>query len=334
MPKKQKFSHVGWLLPAIGLTATLLGASAAQASDLLPSWNDGPAKKSIGEFVAKVTKDGSPDFVPPAGRIAVFDNDGTLWCEKPMYFEVAFAMDRVRATANAHPDWRSQQPFKAILENDREYLSRMSTEDAFKLIPATHAGITQAQFQQAARFWLRTARHPRFSRPYTSLVYQPMLELLAYLRANGFKTFISSGGTIDFIRIFAEQVYGIPPEQVIGTSLLAKFDMRDGKPTLVRLPTFVKPINDKAGKPVGIERYIGRRPIIAVGNSDGDLQMLQYTDGGPEPALMILVHHDDAEREYSYTKGTLKALDEAKRRNWTVAYIKTDFKTVFPSGKR
>jgi len=334
MLKKREFSPVRWLLLAIGLMATLLGASGAQASDLLPSWNDGAAKKSIAEFVAKVTEEGSRHFVPPAGRIAVFDNDGTLWCEKPMYFEVAFAMERIRATADAHPDRRSQQPFKAILEKDRDYLGRMSAADAFKLIPATHAGMTQAEFKKHARSWLRTARHPRFNRPYTELVYQPMLELLAYLRANGFKTFISSGGTIDFIRTFAEDVYGIPCEQVIGTSLLAKFEMRDGKSTLVRLPEFVKPINDKAGKPVGLERYIGRRPIIAVGNSDGDLQMLQYTDGGPGPALMMLVHHDDAEREYSYTKGTIKALEEAKRRKWTIAYIKRDFKTVFPFDNR
>jgi phosphoglycolate phosphatase-like HAD superfamily hydrolase len=303
-------------------------------TDPLPSWNEGPAKQSILSFVAAVTNQSSPDYVPPAERIATFDNDGTLWTERPVYFQMLFAIDRVKALAPEHPEWRTTQPFKAVLENDMEALADSGEKGLLELVMATHAGNTTQEFAQIVTKWLAAARHPRFKRPYTELVFQPMLEVLEYLRANAFKTFIVSGGGIEFMRPWVQAVYGIPPEQVVGSSIKAKFEMRDGKPVLVRLPE-INFIDDKAGKPVGINQHIGRRPIAAFGNSDGDLQMLQWTAAGKGKRLMLLVHHTDELREYAYDRkshiGRLdKALDEAKKRGWTVVDMKSDWKIIYP----
>ncbi len=307
--------------------------TSAQA-DPLPSWNDGKAKRSIMDFVAKVTKPGTSDFVAPAERIATFDNDGTLWAEQPIYFQMLFTFDRVRELAPKHPEWNARQAFKAVLENDMKGLAASDEKGIAELLMAAHAGMTTDEFAQIVKNWLATARHPTFKRPYTDLVYQPMLELLAYLRANGFKTYIVSGGGIEFMRPWAEQVYGIPPEQVIGSSIKTKFELRDGKPVLVRLPE-VDFIDDKEGKPVGIHKFIGRRPIAAFGNSDGDLQMLQWTTADAAgPRFALIVHHDDAGREFAYDRespvGRLDhALDEASQKGWTVVSMKQDWKRVF-----
>jgi phosphoglycolate phosphatase-like HAD superfamily hydrolase len=304
------------------------------SADPLPSWNDGPAKQAITSFVATVTDPNSSAYVEPEERIAVFDNDGTLWAEQPLYFQLLFALDRVRAMAAEHPEWRDQGPFRAILENDREALARMSEHDIVQVVMATHAGMTVDEFGNYVADWLATARHPRFDQPFTGMAYQPMLELLEYLRANEFKTFIVSGGGIDFMRVFTEDVYGIEPEQVIGSSGVTRFEWRAGEPVLVKQPE-IEFVDDKEGKPVGINRFIGRRPIAAFGNSDGDLQMLQYTAAGAGPRLMALVHHDDAEREWAYDRDSSighldEALDEAAERGWTVISMKIDWKRVFP----
>ena len=307
---------------------------ASAADEPLPSWQDGPARRAIIDFVARITREGGPDFVPPAERIATFDNDGTLWTEQPMYIQMAFALDRVKALAPQHPEWRDQQPFKAVLEGDLKALAASGEKGLVGLLVATHAGMTTEEFEQIVKDWLATAKHPRFNRPYTACIYQPMVELLAYLRANGFKTYIVSGGGIEFMRPWTEKAYGIPPEQVIGSSIKTKFEMRDGKPVLMRLPE-IDFIDDKDGKPVGIGKFIGRRPILAFGNSDGDQQMLQWTAAGSGARFMGLVHHTDAEREYAYDRssefGRLdKALDEAKARGWTVVSMKDEWKTIFP----
>ncbi len=322
------------LMVATLFCALSIAATVSQAAGPLPSWNDGEAKKSIIQFVAKVTKEGGPDFVPPAGRIAVFDNDGTLWCEQPAYFQLLFAMDRVKALASQHPEWKDQQPFKAVLEHDMKALAASGEKGLLQLIMVSHAGMTTEEFEKSVKEWLASARHPRFKRPYTDLVYQPMQELLAYLRENGFKTYIVSGGGIEFMRPWTEKVYGVPPEQVIGSSIRTKFELRDGKPVLLRLPE-IDFIDDKEGKPVGIHKFIGRRPILAVGNSDGDLQMLQWTAAGEGLRLMALVHHTDAEREWAYDRrspiGRLdKALDEARKRGWTLVDMMKDWKAIFP----
>ena len=320
------------MLPA--LTLLLLAVAAvSQPADPLPSWNDGPAKKAITEFVTRVTTQGGPDFIPVEQRIATFDNDGTLWTEQPIYFQFAFALDRVRALAPKHPEWKSKQPFKGILERDMKAVMATGEKGLLEVIAATHAGMTTEEFNQIVKDWLAQARHPRFQRPYTDLVYQPMLELLAYLRANGFKTFIVSGGGVEFMRAFAEQVYGIPPEQIVGSTGEAKFELRNGKPVLVKLPK-VNHVDDGPGKPVGINRFIGRRPVLAFGNSDGDHQMLQWTAAGAGPRFMGLVRHTDAAREWAYDRqshiGRLdKALDEATARGWTVVDMKTDWKKVY-----
>jgi hypothetical protein len=319
------------------LVAGLCGfasTSALTQTDPLPSWYEGPAKKSISDFVARVTTQGGPDFVPPAERVAVFDNDGTLWSEQPMYVQLAFALDRVKALAPQHPEWKDKQPFKAVLEGDMKTLAESGERGLLELIMATHAGMTAEEFAKIVTDWLATARHPRFNRPYTELVYQPMLELLAYLRANGFKTFIVSGGGVEFMRPWTEKVYGVPPEQVVGSSGKTKFEMRDGRPILFRLPE-VNFIDDKAGKPVGINEQIGRRPIAAFGNSDGDLEMLQWTTMSGGVRFGLIVHHTDAEREYAYDRnspfGRLdKALDAAALNRWTVVDMKSDWKKVFP----
>jgi phosphoserine phosphatase len=319
---------------AIFLTFTLTPAVAFAQSDPLPSWNDTAPKAAIVEFVEKVSKEGSPDFVPEPERIAVFDNDGTLWTEHPMYVQLAFALDRVKAEAANHPEWATTQPFQAVLEGDMKTLAAAGEKGLLELIMATHAGMTTDEFQKIASEWVATARDPRFKKPYTELVYQPMLELLAYLRANGFKTYIVSGGGIELMRPWTEKVYGIPPEQVIGSSIKTQFEMRDGIPTLFRLPQ-VNFIDDKAGKPVAINDHIGRRPIAAFGNSDGDLEMLQWTTLAEGLQFGLIVHHTDAEREYAYDRksdfGHLdKALDAAEINNWTVVDMKADWKTIFP----
>jgi len=317
------------------LAIVIAGLTTAYAQDPLPSWNDGQAKKSITEFVDKVTKEGSPDFVPPEERIATFDNDGTLWCEQPMYFQLLFALDRVKALAPQHPEWKTKQPFASLLKGDLKAALAGGERAMLEIIVATHAGMTTAAFEQIVRDWITTAKHPKFKRPYTECVYQPMIELLAYLRANGFKTFIVSGGGIEFMRPWAEKVYGIPPERVVGSSIKTKYEMRDGKPVLMRLPE-MNFIDDKTGKPVGINSHIGRRPITAFGNSDGDQQMLEWTQAGSGARLMMLVHHDDAVREFAYGAeskiGTFSdaLMTEAKKNDWTVISMKNDWKVIFP----
>ncbi|MDT3686354.1 MAG: HAD family hydrolase [Pseudorhodoplanes sp.] len=309
------------------------GISLAQ-TDPLPSWNDGATKKAIIDFVARVTREGNMGYVPPEARIAAFDNDGTLWCEQPFYFQMAFAFDRIRAMAPRHPEWKTQQPFKALLEGDVKTAATAGEKGLLEVIAATHGGMTTEQFEASVKDWLATAKHPRFHRRYTDLIYQPMLEVMQYLRANGFKTFIVSGGGIDFMRPWTEQVYGIPPEQVVGSSGVTKFELKDGKPELLK-ETKVEFIDDGPGKPVGIHRFIGRRPIIAFGNSDGDLQMLQYVAAGDGARLALYVHHDDAEREYAYDRNSQigrldKGLDEAKSKGWPLISMKNDWKTIFP----
>ena len=308
------------------------GVAQAQA---LPSWNDGSAKSAVRRFVSEVTTPGSPTFVPVAERIAVFDNDGTLWAEQPIYFQFAFALDRVKAMAPQHPEWKTTKPFDAILKGDMKALAASGEKGMMQVVAATHAGMTTDEFSKNVADWLSTARHPRFKQPYNQLVYQPMLELLAYLRESGFKTFIVSGGGVEFIRVFAEKAYGIPPEQVVGSTGQLELGVgSDGKPVLKRLAK-VDLVNDKAGKPVGIHRFIGRRPILAFGNSDGDHQMLQWTAAGSGPRFMAILHHTDADREYAYDRtshvGKLdKALDEANARGWTVVDMKRDWTRVFP----
>ncbi|MCH8250210.1 MAG: haloacid dehalogenase-like hydrolase [Proteobacteria bacterium] len=316
-------------------TVTAFALNATQAvADPLSSWNDGPAKRSIIEFVAKVSAPESPDYVPPAERIAVFDNDGTLWAEQPLYFQLLFAFDRVRALASDHPEWKDTQPFKAVLEGDLDTALSGGDQALLEIILATHAGMTTAEFSAIASDWLKTAKHPVSGRLFTEMVYQPMLDLLEYLRTNGFKTYITSGGGIELIRVFAEDVYGIPPEQVIGSSLKVQYEYRDGNPALVRLPE-IDFVDDKAGKPVAINHHIGRRPIAAFGNSDGDLQMLQWTCAGDGARLCVYVHHTDAEREWAYDRnshiGRLDVgLDQALQNDWTVVDMASDWKYVFP----
>ncbi len=301
------------------------------------SWNDGATKASITDFVARVTTQGGADFVPAEQRIAVFDNDGTLWCEQPIYFQAAFALDRVKAMAPSHPEWKSQQPFKAFLSGDRKALAEQGEKGLLTLVAAAHSGMSTDAFARSVADWLASAKHPRFDRPYNELIYQPMVELLAYLRASGFKTFIVSGGGVEFMRVWAETAYGIPPEQVVGSSGVVKFEIgANGKPVLLKTAK-IEFVDDGPGKPAGINRFIGRRPIFAFGNSDGDLQMLQWTAAGEGARFAGIVHHTDAEREYAYDRpskiGQLdKAWDEAKAKGWAVVDMKRDWKTVFPVG--
>jgi hypothetical protein len=322
------------LLMRIFVLTSLVMLAGAALADPLPSWNAGPAKQAIVQFVRTVTDKSSRNYVPPEERIATFDNDGTLWAEQPMYFQAFFLFDRVKALAPLHPEWKEEQPFKAVLDGDRKALLASGEKGLMEMVMTTHAGMATEEFEKTVKDWIVTARHPRFKRPFTDLVYQPMLELLAYLRENSFKTYIVSGGGVDFMRPWTEKVYGVPPEQVVGSSIKTKFEMRDGTPVLLRLPE-VDFIDDKAGKPVGIDKFIGRRPIAAVGNSDGDLEMLQWTAAGKGARLMLIIHHTDAEREWAYDRqspiGRLdKALDEAQRRGWTVVDMKKDFRRVFP----
>jgi phosphoglycolate phosphatase-like HAD superfamily hydrolase len=324
------------MIYTIFLTAYLFLLVCAQAhaqSDPLLSWNDAKAKQSIVAFVKNVTGKGSPGFVPPAERIATFDNDGTLWAEQPLYFQFLFAIDRVKALAPQHPEWKEKEPFASLLKGDLKAALAGGEKALLEIVMATHAGMTGEEFDKIVRDWVAQARHPRFKRPYTEIVYQPMIELLSYLRANGFKTYIVSGGGVEFMRAFAEKVYGIPPEQVIGSSGKQKFELRDGKPVLVKLPE-IDFIDDKEGKPVAINKFIGRRPIAAFGNSDGDLQMLQWTAAGSGARFMGIVHHTDAAREWAYDRkssiGQLdKALDKANAKGWTLVSMKDDWKRIF-----
>jgi phosphoglycolate phosphatase-like HAD superfamily hydrolase len=330
------------VLKTLALAAFVVLANAAAGvaqPDPLPSWNDGAVKKSITDFVARVTTPGSPDFVPVEERIATFDNDGTLWCEMPFYFQMAFAFDRVKEMAPQHPEWKTKEPFRSLLKGDTATAAKMGEKGLLAIVAATHSGMTVADFDGLVRDWIRTARHPRFKRPYNDLVYQPMLEVLAYLRANGFKTFIVSGGGMDFMRPWAPAAYGIPPEQIVGSSGVTEFRLnKDGKGELFKTPK-VDFIDDGPGKPVGINRNIGRRPIISFGNSDGDLQMLQYATSGTGARLGVYVHHDDAVREYAYDRqsqiGRLdKGLNEAPKWGWQVVSMKNDWKVIFPFEKQ
>lgn len=314
----------------------LIGASSrALATDPLPSWNDCSAKNSILDFVARVTTENGKDYVKPSERIAVFDNDGTLWPENPLPFQLSFALDRVKSLAGKNPKWKDEQPFKAALEDDLPALVTSGHKGLLELVMATHAGVTTDEFDAGVRDWLKTAKHPRWKRPYTKLVYQPMQEVLTLLRDNGFKTYIVSGGGAEFMRVWSEEVYGIPPEQVIGSLIKTKFEFRDGKPVLARLPE-ISFIDDKEGKPVGIHQIIGRRPIACFGNSDGDVAMLQWTTSRPGPSFGLIVHHTDAEREYAYdlkpkSSGKLDVgFAEAKKYGWTMVDMKQDWKRVFP----
>jgi len=321
----------------IGAGFALLTLRAAFAADPLPSWNEGQARQSIVDFVAKVTKQGSPDFVPVPERIATFDNDGTLWAEQPIYFQLRFALDRVKALAPQHPEWKTKAPFSKLLSTPKEENVAVSEQELMEIVVAAHSGMTTEEFEKIVKDWIATAKHPKTGKLYSEMVYQPMLELLAYLRANGFKTFIVSGGGIEFMRPWTEKVYGIPPEQVIGSSGKLKFELRDGKPVLMKLPE-INFIDDKEGKPVGIQQHIGRRPIAAFGNSDGDLQMLQWTTAGSGARFALIVHHTDAEREWAYDRkshiGQLdKGLDEARAKGWTVVSMKDDWKTIHPPSR-
>ncbi len=320
-----------------GLAAVVLAVAAAQApaqTDPLPSWNDGPAKRAIVAFVNITTDKASPKFVPPAERVATFDNDGTLWAEQPLYAQLLFAIDRIRALAPQHPEWKTKEPFASLLKGDVNTALAGGDKAMADIVMVTHAGMTTEQFEAIVRAWLAKAKHPKTGRLFTEMVYQPMLELLAYLRAKGFKTFIVSGGGIEFMRPWTEKVYGIPPEQVVGSSIQTKYEIRDGKPVLVRLPAMTF-INDKAGKPVGINSHIGRRPVAAFGNSDGDRQMLEWTQASGSGRLMMLVHHDDAAREWAYGAkskiGTFSdsLMAEAKKQGWIVISMKNDWNKIF-----
>jgi phosphoglycolate phosphatase-like HAD superfamily hydrolase len=303
-------------------------------SDPLPSWNESETKQSIMDFVNEVTDESNPNFVKPEDRIATFDNDGTLWSEQPYYFQLQFALDRVKALAPEHPEWNDNPLFKAVLENDIKTVLSFGEHGLLELVMNTHSGMTTEEFSQIVKDWINTARHPKTNKLYKEMVYQPMLELLDYLRANGFKTFIVSGGGIDFMRPWTEEVYGIPSEQVVGSSGKVKFEMRDGQPVLVKLPE-INFIDDKEGKPIGIHQFIGKRPIAAFGNSDGDLQMLQWTAAGEGKKLMVYIHHTDAEREWAYDResstGRLdKGLVEANEKGWTVVDMKNDWQKIYP----
>ena len=316
------------LLLSLGLCLSI------RAADPLPSWNDTAPKKAIVAFVEKVTKEGSPDFVPAAERIATFDNDGTLWAEQPMYFQAFFIFDRVKAMVPQHPEWKEKEPFASVLKGDLKAALASGEKGLLTMLAATHTGMTTEEFSRTVADWITTAKHPKTGKLYTEMVYQPMLELLAYLRANGFKTFIVSGGGIEFMRPWTEKVYGIPPEQVVGSSGKLKYEVKDGKPVIEKLPE-VNLIDDKEGKPVGIQTHIGRRPIAAFGNSDGDFQMLEWTTSGSGPRFGLIVHHTDAEREFAYDRqshiGKLdKGLDAAKEKGWTVVSMKDDWKKIFP----
>ncbi|WP_390620379.1 HAD family hydrolase [Stieleria varia] len=313
-------------------------AITVQAAEPLPSWNDGPAKQAIIDFVETVTDENSDDFVPADQRVATFDNDGTLWSEQPMYGQAAFVMDRVKALAPQHPEWQTTQPYSAVLQGDMAAVAAGGHRALLELVMATHAGMTTDEFEAIVTQWITTARHPKTGRLYTEMVYQPMLELLDYLRSNGFKTFIVSGGGVDFMRPWTQRVYGIPPEQVVGSSVKCRFEVRDGSPVVIRLPE-LNFIDDKEGKPVGIQQHIGQRPTMAFGNSDGDYEMLQWTTAGDGPRFGMLIHHTDADRESAYDRessiGKLeRGLDDARAKGWVLVDMKQDWSKIFPDLKK
>src|SRR6266566_2634972 len=326
-----KTRHTPNLIAAALVCALALATTVARATaDPLASWNDGAVKKSIVDFVAKVTKEGSPDFVPPAERIATFDNDGTLWCEQPLPVQLYFALDRVKALAPQHPEWKTKEPFASLLKGDLKTALAGGEHALLEIIMATHTGMTVGEFEKMVQDWIATAKHPTTKQPFTKMVYQPMVELLAYLRANGFKTFIVSGGGIEFMRPWTERVYGIPPEQVVGSSGKTKYEMRDGKPVLVKLAE-VNFIDDKEGKPVGINQHIGRKPILSAGNvfSGGDIAMLTYCQSHPGATLQLMVNHDDAAREFAYAEPNNASLKAAATNGWNVVSMKDDWKQIF-----
>jgi phosphoserine phosphatase len=307
-------------------------------TDPLPSWNEGNTKQAIIDYVMDVTKEESENFIPVSDRIATFDSDGNLWSEQPMYFQLLFAMDRIKVLAPEHPEWKTQQPFKAVLDNDMKELSKYEVPGILELVMGSHAGMTTEEFEAIVKDWLATARHPRFDRPFTDLVYQPMLELLQYLRDHDFKTFIVSGGGIEFMRPWVEEIYGIPPDQVVGSSIKTEFDYNNGNPVIKRLPE-MDFIDDKEGKPIGIHKFIGKKPVFASGNSDGDLQMMQWTASNEHKSFLLYLHHTDGDREWAYDReshiGRLdKGLDEAKEKGWTVIDMKEDWKIIYPFEKK
>lgn len=324
-----------FLRPTVALVVLLCSVRLSAAEqDALPSWNEGPSKQAIVKFVQEATQQGSSRFIAPIDRIAVFDNDGTLWSEQPVYFQLAFALDRVKALAPYHPEWKTKQPFQGVIEGDMKAVLASGEKGLVELLTVTHAGMTTEEFSKSVVDWTKNARHPRFKRPYTDLVFQPMLEVLSYLRANGFRTYIASGGGVEFMRAWAPGVYGVPPEQIIGSTGKVKYEIRAGKPVLVKLPE-VEFVDDKEGKPAAINKFIGRPPVVAFGNSDGDHPMLQWTAAGGGPRFMGIVHHTDATREWAYDRkshiGKLdKAWDEAVQRGWTVVDMQKEWKVIYP----
>jgi phosphoglycolate phosphatase-like HAD superfamily hydrolase len=328
------------LLIPIGVVSIACGApgveepAAAAAADPLPSWNEGVSKKTLVDFVGRTTKPGAPDFVAPAERVAVFDNDGTLWAEQPIYIQLAFALDRIKALAPQHPEWMTRQPFKGVLEGDLKAIEASGEAGLMQILAASHTGMTTEEFETVVTRWIGSARHPGTGRRYDEMIYQPMLDVLTYLRANGYKTFIVSGGGVEFMRPWVERVYGIPPEQVVGSRVKVKYEQRNGTPVLLRLPE-IDLNDDKAGKPVGINQVIGRRPTIAFGNSDGDFEMLEWTTSAKGPRLGVIVHHTDAEREWAYDRNShigqlVRGLDEGPGRGWLIVDMKSDWKVVYP----
>lgn len=323
------------ILTFFALTLMILSSvTASQPQDPLPSWNDGPNKQAIIEFVTKTTDQNQASFIPPTRRIATFDNDGTLWSEQPLYFQAIYIFDRIRELAPEHPEWQQKEPYASVLKGDSKSALAGGKQALLEMVMGTHAGVTASEFSESVADWLASARHSGSGKPYTAMVYKPMLELLDYLRDNDFKVFIVSGGGIDFLRVFAEEVYGIPPEQVVGSSLKAKYEIRNGFPVIVKQAE-VDFIDDKAGKPVGIHRYIGRRPVLAVGNSDGDFEMLEWTSAGEGPSLAMIVHHDDAKREWAYDREShigrlVRGLDEGPQRGWKIISMKNDWNLIYP----
>jgi phosphoglycolate phosphatase-like HAD superfamily hydrolase len=336
MPKLIPSMAVGRrsILLAMATTIVAVPLVQGQTTDPLASWNDGPAKEAILDFVRNTTHQ-----VAPEDRIATFDQDGTLWVEHPIYTQAVFALERVHTLALRHTEWKQREPFKSVLANDEAVITKFSERDWAEIVFATHAGMSQTEFLDIVRQWLTTAKHPKFKRLYTELVYQPMREVMDYLRANGFKTYIVTGGGQDFVRAYAQRVYGVPSEQVVGSSIVTKYDIKAGKPELMRLPKLFFD-DDHAGKTIGIDLFIGKRPYAAFGNSTGDQEMLEWTGAGDGARLKMLVHHDDAQREYAYGPagglpdtrvGTFDQLlmDEAKAKSWTVISMKNDWKRIF-----
>lgn len=325
-------------LSILFVSSNMIHAQSNQKNiDPLPSWNEGVSKKSITDFVTKTTQDGNKEFIPVTDRIACFDNDGTLWTEQPMYFQLAFAIDRIKAMAPEHPEWKTTQPFQALLEGDMKTVMAGGEKALLQIVMTTHAGMTTEEFSKTVKDWMATAKHPKTGKHYNEMIYQPMVELLNYLRSNGYKTFIVSGGGVDFMRPWAEQAYGIPPYQVIGSSGKVKYEIINGNPVLTKLPE-INFIDDKEGKPVGIHQYIGKRPVFTAGNSDGDYAMLQYTSSSSEPHFGMIVHHTDSVREWTYDRkshiGNLeKGLDDAPKYNWLIVDMKSDWKIIYPGDK-